>query len=190
MGVAEEGDAVRAKSDDLINGVGEAFGRLVRQAIDQVDVNAVKAKLACGDEQIAGHFEWLDAVNRLLHFGMEILDAHAEAIEAQLAKRFEVRSRRDTGIDFDADFAVWRKVETLARKSEEVFDLHRGKIRGRAAAPMELHNGAIFRNATADALRFTLEHIQIRRRDTFVFLNHHVAGAEQAKALAEGDMHV
>src|SRR5258707_6872534 len=93
-------------------------------------------------------------------------------------------------MDFDADFAVGSELEMLARESEKIFDLLRGKIRGRAATPMELHYGAIFRNAGADAFRLVLQHIEIRWRDTLVFLNHHVAGAEQAEAFAEGNMHV
>ena len=55
---------------------------------------------------------------------------------------------------------------------------------------MELYHVAAFRNAAANALRFTFKYVQIRRRDTLIFLNHHVARAEKAQALAERDMHV
>src|SRR5947199_8258009 len=55
---------------------------------------------------------------------------------------------------------------------------------------MEWHHLAAFRNAAANGLRFTFKYVQIRRRDTLIFLNHHVARAEKAQALAERDMHV
>ena len=47
---------------------------------------------ALGD-QFAGHFQRLHAVNGLLHFGIEILDAHAQPIEAQAAQRLQVLRR-------------------------------------------------------------------------------------------------
>ena len=83
--VAEESDAIGSEIEDLVDGVGEAVGRLVGKAVNQVDVDAVEAEFARGEEQVAGHFEWLNAVDGLLYVGVEILDAHAEAIEAELA---------------------------------------------------------------------------------------------------------
>src|SRR5689334_9863332 len=121
---------------------------------------------------------------------MKILNSHAKPVEAELAERFKVRARSDAGIHFDADFAVGRKMKTFARKSEQVLNLLRRKIGGRAAAPVKLHDGTILGNAAADAFRLTLQYIQIRRRDTLVFLNHYVASAKQAQAFAERDMHV
>ncbi len=46
-------------------------------------------------DQIARLFVGLHAMNRLLHLGMKILDAEAQAIESQLAQRFEMRVRGD-----------------------------------------------------------------------------------------------
>ena len=98
--------------------------------------------------------------------------------------------RRNAWIDFDADFAIRREVETFARKFEEIFDLFGGKVGRRATAPVKLHHGSVFRNAAADALGFALQYIEIRRRDALVFLNHYVTSAKQAQALTEGNMHV
>ena len=65
-------------------------GGLVGQAVDEVDVDAVEAERAGAGDQVARHFVGLDAMDGFLHFGVEILDAHAEAIEAELRRRFEV----------------------------------------------------------------------------------------------------
>jgi len=46
----------------------------------------------------------------LLDFFLEILNAHAQAVEAHLAHDFHVGARSDAWIDFDADFRVRRKV--------------------------------------------------------------------------------
>ena len=67
----------------------------------------------------------------------------AEAIEAHAAKGFEVIAGGDARIDFDADFGVGREGEALARVTEEIFDLFRREIGGRAAAPVELRDRAI-----------------------------------------------
>lgn len=55
---------------------------------------------------------------------------------------------------------------------------------------MELHDGAVIGNAVAYVLDFALKDFQVRRRDALVFLDDDVAGAEEAEALAEGNVHV
>ena len=54
---------------------------------------------------------------------MKILNAHAQAIEAKPAQRFQVRLRRDARIDLDADFRVGREGESLRRVAEKLFHL-------------------------------------------------------------------
>src|SRR5207245_6987414 len=124
-------------------------------------------------------------MNGLLHVGMEILNSHAQAVEAHFTNGFKMRARGDARIDFNADFAVGSKLEMLARETEEIFNLLRGQISRRAAAPMELDDGAALGNAVADAFHFALEHAEIRRGHAFVFLDDDVAGPEKAQAVAK-----
>lgn len=121
---------------------------------------------------------------------MKILNAHAQAIEAELAESFQMIERGDARIDFDADFGVGRKSEMLASEAEEIFDLRGREIRGSAAAPMELGDRALASNGAADAPGFALQDIEIGRGDALVFLDDDVAGAEEAEALAKGNVHV
>ncbi len=95
--------------------------------------------------------------------GMKILDAHAEAVETEFAKSFEMIAAGDARIDFDADFGVGRESEVLAREAEEVFDLRGSEIGGSAAAPVELHDGTIPRDAAADVLDLALQYVQVGR---------------------------
>ena len=168
----------------------EALGGLQRQAVDQVDVDAVKAEPARLFDQVARHFERLDAVNRFLHFGMEILNAHAQAVEAEPPQRFQMRVRRHARIDFDADFRVRRERKPLGREAEQAFHLLRRQIRRCAAAPVKLHDGPFAGHEAADVLDFALENFDVWRRDAVILGDDHVARAEQAQALAEGKMHV
>jgi len=190
VGVTEKSDAVGSEFEDLIDGVGESFCGLVGEAVDEVDVDAIEAEIAGGLDEIAGELERLDAMNCFLNERMKILDAHAEAVETELAESFEMLAAGDAGIDFDADFSVGRESEMFAREAVQIFDLRRSEIGGSAAAPVELDDRAIFGDATADALRFALEDFEVRRCDALVFLDDDVACAEKAKALAKGKVHV
>src|SRR3989442_10900100 len=118
---------------------------------------------------------------------MKVLDAHAQTVKTQLAKRFEMLPGGDSRIDFDADFAVGGELEALARETEQILDLFRRQVSGCAAAPMKLDDRAIFGNAAADAFRFTLEDIKIRRPHALVLLDYDGAGAKQAEAFTEGN---
>src|SRR5882762_9324446 len=129
-------------------------------------------------------------MNRLLHLGLEVLNAHAETIKAEFAKSLEMRERGYSGVDLDADFTVGIELKMFLCEREEILDLLGREVGGCAAAPMELDYGAILRDATADALHFLLEHVKIGWGDTFVFLDDDVARAEEAEAFAEGNVHV
>src|SRR5215467_3450610 len=118
MRIAEKGNAVRAEPDNLIHRLREARCCLIRKPIDQIYVDAVETQLARGQDQIAGHFEGLNPVHCFLHFRMEILNSHAQSIEAQAAKCFQVLARRDPRINLDPNFAVRSEMKMLAREFE------------------------------------------------------------------------
>src|SRR5260370_32657414 len=132
----------------------------------------------------------LDAVDRLLDVGMEILNTHAEAIETQLAESFKMRAGGYARVDLDANLAVEIEVEMFLCKGEEILDLLGCQVGWSAAAPMELDYGAILGDAAADAFHFLFQDVKIRRGDTFVFLDDDVAGAKKTEAFAEGNVHV
>src|ERR1700752_487554 len=111
---------------------------------------------------------------------MEVLNAHAEPIESQAPQAFQVSPRRNTQINLDSDFCVFREAEVVTSDSEQVLNLLRRQIRGSAAAPMKLYDLSIARNATADPLHLALQHPQIGRSDVFVLLNDHITSTEQA----------
>src|SRR6266852_3836396 len=98
--------------------------------------------------------------------------------------------RGDARVNLDADFRVWGEMKMLARETKEILDLRGRQVGRRAAAPMELHDGTVLRNAAADALRLALEDVKIRRRDRFVLLDDDVAGTKEAEAFAERNVHV
>ncbi len=99
--------------------VGESGGSLIGQTVNQIDIDAVEPERAGGGDQVARHLVGLHAMDGLLHERIEILHAHAQAIETETAKSFEMRGGGDARVDFDADFGVGRKGEALARESRK-----------------------------------------------------------------------
>src|ERR1700722_739994 len=93
-------------------------------------------------------------------------------------------------VDFDADFRVGRKIKMLACEPKQILKLLWSQICRGTAAPMELHYRAIARDSSSHLFDFSLQNIEIRYRDAFVFLNNYVTRAKQTQAFAEGKMHV
>src|SRR5215469_9408592 len=117
-------------------------------------------------------------MDRLLDVFFEILDAHAEAVEAHLTKRFHVRASGGAWIDFNANFGVGGKSETFAGVREQVRNLLGREISGRAAAPVELNDLTFPGNALSQAVNFFFQYGQVGWRNALVLANHHVASAE------------
>ena len=152
MGIAEYSDAIRPKGQHFIHGAREAIGGLVRQAVTQVDIDALETKRARAGHQLRGHLEGLHAPYGSLHFGIKVLDAHAQAIKAEAAERLEMIRTGDSRIDFDPDFRIGSKRESLRSETEQIFHLRGRQVSGRSAAPMELYNRARMGNLLADVL--------------------------------------
>ena len=78
-----DGDPLGTQADDLIEGVLEARFGLVGQPVDEVDVQRAEADGAGVVDQRPGLLVALDAVDRLLHLGREVLHAHRQPVEAE-----------------------------------------------------------------------------------------------------------
>src|ERR1700694_2859913 len=135
--VAKEGNAIGSESKNLIHRVGKSVRRLVGKTVNQIDVNAIEAEFARGEEQVARHFVRLNAMHRLLHIGVEILNATAKTVEAELAQSFEMLAGGHARVDLDAYFAVGVEMEMLFGECEQIVDLSGCQERWRAATPME-----------------------------------------------------
>ena len=162
----------------------------MREAVDEVHIDAVEAKFPGFDDEVSGELVRLNAVNRLLDLGVKILHAHAEAVEAKSAQNFEVSTACNARIDFDAQLRVRCEGEAFACEIEQVLDLFWSEICGGTSAPMKLHDGARPRDAEADAVNFLFQDVEIRRRDFLVFLDDDVTRAEKAQAFAKRNVHV
>ncbi len=125
-----------------------------------------------------------------LDFWLKILNAHAQAIEAQAAQRFQLSAAGDARVHFDANFGIGSKRKAVVRVLEKIFHLCDRQIRWRAAAPVKLDNRTFARNFCCDVINLALQSIEVGNGDFLVFLNGNGAGAEQAEVFAKRNVHV
>src|ERR1700687_3812048 len=73
---------------------------------------------------------------------------------------------------------------------KQIFHLPRRKVCRGSTTPVKLHHRPFARNVARNMIHFAFQNFQIWRRNSLIFLNDHVGGAEQAQTFAEGKMHV
>ena len=123
VGITEQRNPVGLQLQNLVHRVAEALWRLIRQAINQIHVDAVKLQFPCCHQQIACQFERLNPMDGGLHFRVKVLNPHAQAVESQFAQRFQVRPGSHAGIDLDPDFRVGRKLKMLSGEFKQIRNL-------------------------------------------------------------------
>src|SRR4029077_13458550 len=104
--VAEHGHAVRRERQYLVDRLLKGVGGLKWQSVNQVDIQAPEAQLACRDNQGTRQLIGLHAPDRLLYLGLEILNAHAEPVKSEPPQCFQMGAICYPRVDFDPDFGI------------------------------------------------------------------------------------
>ena len=81
MRVVKHAQAVRVELGDLLQGEGKALRRLLRQAVDEVDIGRSKSNLPRMAKQVKDERFVLLAVNQTLNLFIEVLHTHTQAVE-------------------------------------------------------------------------------------------------------------
>src|SRR6185312_15472392 len=136
---------------------------LERQTIDQVDTRRTERGGMGGVEYRAGLFETLDAIDRLLHHRIEILDAHRDAVEAQLAQRAHVVAVGEARVDLDAVFAILRvtEAEVPRQRFHQLAHLRGIEEIRRATAEMQLAHRPVAIEQRRDQLDLAIQALEI-----------------------------
>src|SRR5712664_1570303 len=100
-------------------------------------------------------------MNRFLHIGMEILNSHAQAIEAEPPQGLQVFAGSYSRINLDSNLGASSERKPGAHGRKQIFDLLGSQIGGSAATPMKLNDLSPLRNAATDAIQFLLQHSKI-----------------------------
>ena len=192
MGVVERRNPVGALRDDVLHGPAEAGDALQRQAVDQIHADRFEAFAPSGVHHLQRDRAGLDAVDRLLHLGIEILHSQAQAIETQFPQQGDGAVVGLARIDFDGILAavVVEQAELLAGDPHQLAHFGGADEGGRAAAPVQLRDGPRPVEQRALQRDFPVQVVEIRNGVAAVLGDDLVAGAVKADRVAERNVDI
>ena len=170
MGVTEDRDALRLQRMGQSGGPLHVGDGLLRQAVHQIDIDAVDPEFVQQVDRVLDRVEGLDAAGGLLHMRAEVLHAEARAIDADVAQRLQQWPRDIARIQFDRVFADRREIETVGELVGDEFEQIGVEDRGRSAAPMNMRDFTFAgmagdqRDLFDQALRVGLDRLVSQRR--------------------------
>ena len=190
MGIVIKGKAVGIERQDSVNGGFDAFGGLVRQAVNQIDADGFESGFAGGIDDFFGFVVALDAVDCCLHFRVKVLNTDTHAVETEFAQFEDSFAADFARVDFDGVFAVGNQLEVFTNHVEDAFELVVAQECGRAAAEVELRELVSSTQMRCQQFHFFFQILDIGIGTAFVFGNDFVAAAVIADGIAEGDVDV
>ena len=192
VGVAVDGESIRACLRHRIQRAGEAFRVLLGQAVDEIDVDRPEAVLAAGLDDRHRLLDALDAVDRLLHDRIEILHAEAGTVEADCGQLGDVGRRDEARIEFDRQVAIAGvgKMEVAAQRFHHLAQLRGREEVGRAAAEVQLDDLAIAVEQLGHHRDLAVQADQVGLATAEVAGDDAVAAAVEARAHAKRHVHV
>ena len=188
--VAVERDPVGRGGDDLVQRHRELRGALVRKPVDQVRVDRDEPVRPRGVDHGEGLGLALDAVDGLLDVGIEILDAHGDAVEAELAEERDRRRVDLARVDLDGHLGIRGERECAGQVPHQVRHLVAGEERGRAAAPVQLNDGCAALEDRGHGVDLAREIADVLRAAAVVLGDDLVAAAVEADRVAERQVDV
>ncbi|MNR04755.1 hypothetical protein D3C85_1207440 [compost metagenome] len=129
-------------------------------------------------------------MHRDLHALVEILDAKAQAVKAQLMQVGQAFGSGRARVHFDRDLGIRFETESAPQISHEARKFLIGQEGRRAAAEMQLRHGHALPQLLHVQGDFACQGVQIAGRAAMMAGHHLVTGAVIADGLAERDMDV
>ncbi len=190
--VAEHRNALGREQQHRVERAPEAFDVLMRQPVNQVDADRFEAAGARRVHHVDGQFQRLHAVDRLLHERIEVLHTQAQPVESEAAQMRDRLRRSLARVDLDGIFgvALGQQREVLARGRHQRAHFVERQERGRAAAPVQLRNGAFRVELRCLDCHFAHELLDVGFRAPAVLCRDLVAAAIEADGVAERNMEV
>ena len=185
-------ETLRRQVQHLVQGDRHGLRRLVRQAVDQIEIDGTEAAVAGGVHDVGSEVIALNAVDGTLHPRIEVLDTETDTVEAQSAQRGDVIGLGGARVDLDREFApvVATQCKALTQRSQQALHVRHAQIRGRAATEMKLLHRAAGVEQPRLQLDLVLEPMQVGLGTGVVGGDHLVAGTVETHSAAEWHMHV
>ncbi len=134
----EQGDAIGPHFAHLRRGGVKALRGLQGQPADQVHIHAVEGGLPQPLHGVPQLLRRHNPVHGLLHLGVGVLDAEADAVEAQLAQLQGPVAAEEFRVHLDRGLQVGLQIEVLGDQVPELALLGGMEVVGGAAPPVQL----------------------------------------------------
>jgi hypothetical protein len=190
MGVAEDRQSVGSQRQALSNGIDAGRHGLVRQAVDQVQVDAADPCLAQSLHGGGGLFEALDPIDRALDHWVEALHPQARAGDAGRSQRRRHLAGERSRIDLDGDFRVRRDRESGAKQVDQGEEYGRWQDGRRAAAEVDVVDGEAAAEAARHEIHLPAQRLYVVEDRAVAPRDRRVASAVPAHRSAEGHVEV
>ncbi len=190
MGVAKQRDPVGAKADDLVHRVGDPRLGLVRQPVEQIDVERCNLALAQHIDRSAGDLVALRPTDHFLDHRIEILHPDRGTVEPGRGERIEARPVHLGRVDLDGELGARCQRRDIEDRPGKIAD-HLGlQQRRRAAAEMQVLDLDSLGKMRLDQRQLLLERFDIGRDRLGGLGALGAAGAEPAQPAAERHVNV
>ena len=191
VGEGEQRNPIRSQFPHQFERGLEAFRCLQRQAADQIDVDTLEVGLANPGHRPPQLLHRHHPVHRCLHLGIGILDAEADAVEAEVPQGLDLLPVHQFGIQLDRGLQIGVEIEVLGDQVPQLGQLTVVEVVGCATAPVQLGQTAPLRQLGTHQLQFPGQGQQVGRHHLRTQLGGDaIAAAVPAGMAAEGHMHI
>ena len=190
MGITIQRHPVGRQRQQLLDGFRNAAAVLMRQAIQDVGVQAGNVVAADQVDRLAGQFERLHPTDGFLDLGVEILHPDGRAVHSGRCKRGHARGVDFGRVDLDREFAPFGHRHHVEDRIRHAAHLVGRQQRGRAPAPMQPRQPHPARQVPAQQLQFRQNRVHIGDDRIQRLGALRAAGAEPAQPAAERHMQV
>ena len=183
--ITEQRDSVGPHLHALPDRSLERLDRLVRQTVDQVEIDTTDPGASQSLDRAPHHVWRLDAVDRGLHLFVELLNPEACPVEPDHADPLDHFIAERARIAFDGDFRVIRVVEAARDFLHNPLEVVRLQRRRRPTAPVQMVDLHARGQDTGDEVDLPRQHVDILLDRLVARGELHVATAIPAKLPAE-----
>src|ERR1044071_247289 len=162
----------------------------MREAINQVEVYGSKTELTSPFKGLLSHGLRLDAMHRLLNFGIKVLNTKRRAIKSGLVQSDHVITGEPARINFDSCLVIGAKSNLTMDNVTQLADFVRRKESGRAASPMKLHDFSARIQQGGDLRQFLLEVVYVSLPLVVIESNYGRATAEPAERFTKWNVEI
>ena len=161
MRIAIKGDTIRRERKKLLHAFCDPRLGLVRQAKEDIGIEAFHAMGTDHIDRATGGFKALDTTDGLLDFIVKILHANGGAVHPCGGERIKACAVDFIGIDFDGEFIIGRKRRNRGNLGGEIAHHIGAQERGRSTAPMQARKSDAFGKRLLEQGQLCFENLKI-----------------------------